>query len=168
MSMDEQLPPGVSLPELDEIGAQLHDLANEDVRGAVARRLDARLTADRSATPLGERRRAKRRSGGPLLGLGLGVSAAVAAALIFSLANPFDSKSPAVSDLTKASDTAAAGSPRLAKPSARESQATLKSAQCLPPCKTKLCRTKRQKARKAHRLKKRVCRADQGAPAPGG
>ena len=77
-SFEQQVPDA----ELEAVRLQLAGLGQEPLPGDVATRLDARLTAELSATPLAARRSRRRRL---RVGASLSAAAAVAAAVVFAL-----------------------------------------------------------------------------------
>ena len=77
-SFEQQVPDD----ELEAVRLQLAGLGQEPLPGDVATRLDARLAAELSATPLAARRSRRRRL---RVGASLSAAAAVAAAVVFAL-----------------------------------------------------------------------------------
>jgi hypothetical protein len=77
-SFEQQVPDN----ELEAVRLQLAGLGQEPLPGDVATRLDARLAAELSATPLAARRSRRRRL---RVGASLSAAVAVAAAVVFAL-----------------------------------------------------------------------------------
>ena len=166
--MDDEQTPDESLPELQAIARELAALGDADVPREIAVRLDARLSAERAATPLGVGRRKRRRTRRVAsLAAGLAAAAVIGVVIVSQLSGGDGSpaaKPPAASALAESSVAGdSATGTTLAK------QAVLpkpcRKPKTKPPCRTKRCRIVRKKATKA-RL--RACRQARGASAPGG
>jgi hypothetical protein len=81
---DASIEPDVPDEELEAVRLQLAGLGQEPLPGDVAARLDARLAAELSETPLAARRQRRRQL---RIGASLSAAAAVAAAVVFALSS---------------------------------------------------------------------------------
>ena len=166
--MDDDETPDVNLPELQGIARELAALGDGDVPREIAQRLDARLVAERAATPLGVARRKRRRTlRVASIAAGLAAASVIAVLAISQLGGSPgtpSAKPPTASSLAPANPaTDSAAGTTLTKSSA--GAAACKKPKAKPPCRTKRCRLVRKKVKKARH---RACLQARGGNAPTG
>jgi hypothetical protein len=121
--------------ELEAVRRELAGLGQQPLPPAVALRLDARLAAELSATPLA-RRRSRRRL---RLGASLSAAAAVAAAIVFALSSGSGRPAPEAAALRSSAPAAAADSAAttaVAAKTAVGAAGAVAPEKCSPPSRT--------------------------------